>query len=141
MKTILSDKAVARLKFFNDDDAEIQVPKEVEVFNITNADAPDKLNPSPDYALGWTDNYRILYEGIVVVEYVNQRQWARRKPKTKASIVQGNDAVNNERDEESETLAVNSERDEESETPAVNSEYDEESENPAEGDVSVNDSS
>ena len=46
------------------------------MFNITHR--PEKL--APPFAMGWTDDYRIRYNGKVVVEYVSERVWGIFKP-------------------------------------------------------------
>lgn len=89
MKTVRCDKAVARLMFFVSGE-EIDVPNEVEVFNITDLTAPEKLTPSrSDYALGWTDTYQIVYRGEILLVYSCQRHWVRQVPKTKTSSEEG----------------------------------------------------
>jgi hypothetical protein len=75
--------AVARLFFVDETSAEVPIPDGFVVIDITNGNV--RVQPMLNsFFLGWTDNYTLLFRGVVVVEFLNQRQWALQGPPDRA---------------------------------------------------------
>jgi hypothetical protein len=69
--------AVARVFFVNEGFMEVKVPDGFAITDHSNGDI-DVVKPvgREEYFLGWTDNYSMKLNGIVVMKLINQRQWA-----------------------------------------------------------------
>lgn len=73
--------AVARVFFLNEGFVEVEVPVGFSITDHSNGDI-DVVKPRgrEEYFLGWTDNYSMKLNGVVVVKLINQRQWAIQGP-------------------------------------------------------------
>ena len=69
--------AVARVYFVDEGSAEIEVPEGFTIIDHSNGDIQvEKFAGRQEYFLGWTDNYSLLLNDVLVVKLINQRQWA-----------------------------------------------------------------
>ena len=66
--------AVARVYFIDDTNAEVDIPVGIYVHDNTNDVVVNAVGKS--FYLGWTDNYTIRFENVVVIDLLNHRQWA-----------------------------------------------------------------
>ena len=77
--------AVAKVYFVNDAQADIAVPAGFRIVDHSNGDiAVVKIVGREEYVLGWTDNYSMFMDEILVVKLINQRQWALQGPPDRA---------------------------------------------------------
>jgi hypothetical protein len=74
--------SIARL-YFVQDNAEIDIPDGIQVYDETNAVWVKKLCNTQDFVLGWTDNYSVRYQGKTIMNLINKRVWSvKGEPKT-----------------------------------------------------------
>lgn len=67
--------SIAILRATNMDGEFIVLPNKLVIFDTTNS---VKLKPLPNantYCMCWTDNYKIVYNEIVISHLINQRVW------------------------------------------------------------------
>lgn len=69
--------AIARVYFTSNGYVEINIPKGLTIIDNTNKCSVEPIVcDSQNFALCWTDSYTIFYNGKVVVDIVNKRQWS-----------------------------------------------------------------
>jgi hypothetical protein len=73
--------AVARVFFINEGYVEVEVPNGFTIIDHSNGDIDvAKLHGRNEYFIGWTDNYSMKLNDIVIVNLINLRQWAVQGP-------------------------------------------------------------
>jgi hypothetical protein len=69
--------AVARLYFVDEGAAEVDIPDNLSVIDLTNGNAVvQPLLNNQYFVLAWSDNYSVLMNGNPIMGLANQRQWA-----------------------------------------------------------------
>jgi len=80
--------AVARVYFVDDGFAKVDVPKGFLITDNTNGNIPVlPLRGTNDFFVGWTDNYTLFINGVMVMKLINQRQWVVHGPNERAFAV------------------------------------------------------
>lgn len=79
---------VARL-YFVKDNAEIDIPRGIEVMDETNKVKVLPFINEKYFLLGWTDNYSVKMNGEQILGLTNKRQWSvTGKPSTPFHIIE-----------------------------------------------------
>lgn len=77
--------AIARVYFLNDSFAEVPIPNGLVIRDITNNVAVAPLAAKvQSFALAWSDDYSITFNGVLITELTTQRQWSLRGPPDRA---------------------------------------------------------
>ena len=77
--------AIARVYFVDDSFSEIPIPNGLVIRGITNNVAVAPYAPNvQSFGLAWSDTYSIIFNGELITELANQRQWSLRGPPDRA---------------------------------------------------------